>query len=149
MLEIYSGYFGRIALALVMGILLGTEREITGKTAGVKTHGLVSMGASLFVIISLIISDQFQESTVFDPLRVASHIIVGVGFIGGGTIFVKGASVSGLTTAANLWVAAGIGMSIGFGLYLLAIGVTLLTLLVFIITGIIEKRVHSKNQESQ
>ena len=149
LLDFYSNYFGRIALALIMGVLLGTERQITGKTAGIKTHGLVSMGASLFVIISLIISEQFQESTVFDPLRVASHIIVGVGFIGGGTIFIQGASISGLTTAANLWVAAGIGMAIGFGLYPLAIGVTILTLLVFIITSFIEKKLSPKSKIDQ
>jgi putative Mg2+ transporter-C (MgtC) family protein len=146
---IYGTYFGRITLALLLGVLLGTERQITGKTAGIKTHGLVSMGASLFVIISLLIAEQFQESTVFDPLRVASHIIVGVGFIGGGTIFIKGGSISGLTTAANLWVAAGIGMAVGFGLYPLAIGVTLLTLLVFIITSLIEKKLHSKYKDDQ
>ncbi len=141
-------YFGRIALALLMGILLGSERQITGKTAGVKTHGLVSMGSALFIIISLIISSQFELTTVYDPLRVAAHVIVGVGFIAGGTIFIKDASVNGLTTAANLWVASAIGMGIGFGLYALSIGTCLLSLMVFIITAKIDRYMINKRAAS-
>jgi len=136
----YGSHAVRLTVALFLGILLGLERQKSGKTAGIKTHGLVSMGSALFVIISIIVSDMFASSTVFDPLRVASHIIVGVGFIGGGAIIVKDDTISGLTSAANLWMAAGVGMATGFGLYPLAILVTIMSLLVFLIVGFIDKR---------
>jgi len=138
----------KLVIALFLGILLGLEREKSGKTAGIKTHGLVSMGSALFVIISLVVSQAFSEETIFDPLRVASHIIVGVGFIGGGAIIVRNDSISGLTSAANLWIAAGIGMATGFGLYPLAILVTLMSLLVFLIVGFIDRRSKRRLKES-
>ena len=136
----YSVHFIKLLSALLLGILVGIERQFAGKTAGMKTHALVSMGSALFVIISIIISNEFKGITAFDPLRVASNIIVGVGFIGGGAIFLKNTSISGLTTAANLWLAAGIGMACGFGLYPVAIFVTLLSIFVFIILGLIERK---------
>jgi putative Mg2+ transporter-C (MgtC) family protein len=122
----------KLLLSMILGFIVGAEREYFKKDAGFKTHVLVSMGSALFVIIALSITEQFQSITIFDPLRVASHIIVGVGFIGGGTIFLKDRSVNGLSTAANLWIASGIGMSVGYGLYGLAIFVTILTLLMFL-----------------
>ena len=145
----YSIHLLKLLLALLLGILVGIERQLSGKTAGLKTHALVSMGSALFVIISIIVSDEYQETTVFDPLRVASHIIVGVGFIGGGAIFIKHEFVSGLTTAANLWIAAGIGMACGFGLYPLAIIVTVLSLLVFVILRYIERKISEKKNTKE
>ena len=130
----------KLSVAMLLGSLIGSERAIAGKTAGMRTHALVSMGASLFVIISIIVTEQYIGETIFDPLRVASHIIVGVGFICGGIIFFKGSQISGLTTAAGLWVAAGVGMATGFGLYVLAIIVSLLTLFVFIILRYVETK---------
>ncbi|MBN4065805.1 MgtC/SapB family protein [Candidatus Amoebophilus asiaticus] len=132
----------KLAIAMLLGSIIGSEREFAGKTAGMRTHALVSMGATLFVIISIMVTAQFESSTVFDPLRVAAHIIVGVGFIGGGTIFMNKDKLSGITTAAGLWVAAGIGMATGFGLYILAVIVTLLTLFIFVILKYIEKLMH-------
>ena len=136
----YGEHSVKLLTALFLGILLGLERQKSGKTAGIKTHGLVSMGSALFVIISLIVSEMFAQETVFDPLRMASHIVVGVGFIGGGAIIVKKGSISGLTSAANLWIAAGIGMATGFGLYPLAILVTIMALLLFLIAGFMDRR---------
>ena len=121
---VYGAHSLKLLIALFLGILMGLERQKSGKTAGIKTHGLVSMGSALFVIISIMVSNMFAADTIYDPLRVASHIIVGVGFIGGGTIMVRKDSISGLTSAANLWLAAGIGMATGFGFYPLAILVT-------------------------
>ena len=144
----YGAHSAKLLTALFLGILLGLEREKSGKTAGIKTHGLVSMGSALFVIISLVVSNTFAEETIFDPLRVASHIIVGGGFIGGGAIIVKNDSISGLTSAANLWIAAGIGMATGFGLYPLAILVTVMALLVFLIVGFIDKRTKRRSEDS-
>ncbi|PCJ88182.1 MAG: MgtC/SapB transporter [Flavobacteriales bacterium] len=132
LIEQYQLPFLKLLIALGLGLFVGTERQLAGKTAGIKTHALVSMGSALFVIISSIITKEYVGDTMFDPLRVASHIIVGVGFIGGGAIFLRERSVSGLTTAANLWIAAGIGMAVGFGLYPIAIFATVLALLVFL-----------------
>lgn len=143
----YGIHSAKLLTALFLGILLGLEREKSGKTAGIKTHGLVSMGSALFVIISLVVSNTFAQETIFDPLRVASHIIVGVGFIGGGAIIVKNDSISGLTSAANLWIAAGIGMATGFGLYPLAILVTVMALLVFLIVGFIDRRTKRRSED--
>ena len=148
MIREYGVHSAKLVIALFLGILLGLEREKSGKTAGINTHGLVSMGSALFVIISLVVSQAFSEETIFDPLRVASHIIVGVGFIGGGAIIVRNDSISGLTSAANLWIAAGIGMATGFGLYPLAILVTLMSLLVFLIVGFIDRRSKRRLKES-
>ena len=143
----YSLHLFKLLLALLLGILIGIERQLSGKTAGLKTHALVSMGSALFVIISIIVSAEFKGTTIFDPLRMASHIIVGVGFIGGGAIFLKDKFVSGLTTAANLWIAAGIGMACGFGLYPLAIIVTLLSLFVFVVLRYIETKIDKKTKD--
>lgn len=144
----YAHHALKLLVALGLGMLMGFERQKSGKTAGIKTHGLVSMGSAMYVIISIIISEMFIKATIFDPLRVASHIIVGVGFIGGGAIFIKEKAINGLTTAANLWVAAGIGMAVGFGIYPLAILVALMSLLVFLISGIIERRKARKDHEN-
>ena len=122
----------KLLISMILGLLIGSERQYHNKNAGFKTHALVSMGSTLFVIISLIISEQFKEITMFDPLRMASQIIVGVGFIGGGTIFLKDRSINGLSTAANLWIAAGVGMAIGYGLYGIGIVATLFSLIIFI-----------------
>lgn len=139
--------FIRLFVAMILGSLIGSERAIAGKVAGMRTHALVSMGSALFVIISMIISQEFKGLTNFDPLRVAAHIIVGVGFIGGGTIYISNKKLSGITTAAGLWVAAGIGMAAGFGLYVLSMIVTILTLFIFIILLFIEKKFRKDTPE--
>lgn len=130
----------KLLASVILGSLIGVERARSGKTAGIRTHALVSMGATLFVVISLEVTEKYIGITMFDPLRVASHIIVGVGFIGGGMIFTQDAKVTGLTTAAGLWVAAGIGMAIGFGLYTVSIVVTILTLVIFVLLRYVESK---------
>jgi putative Mg2+ transporter-C (MgtC) family protein len=130
----------RLVIAIALGGLVGVERTLAGKTAGMRTYALVAMGSALFVVISVIISYQFIGSTNFDPLRVASQILVGIGFIGAGLVFHRGDSrTTGLTSAAGLWVAAGVGMAAGFGLYTLALIASLLTLLIFTILWYVEK----------
>lgn len=121
----------RLVVALIFGILIGVERNIALKSAGMRTYGLVSLGSSIFVAGSLIVIQNFPEARGLDPLRMASQIVVGIGFLGGGLIFVKNGDVNNLTTAAGLWVVAGIGMLCGFGLYAFAGVATALTLLVF------------------
>lgn len=121
----------RLTIAVFLGLLIGAERSRVGKRAGMRTYALVSLGASLFVIMSGVVSFKYAETFVFDPLRVASQIVVGIGFLGAGVIFVQRNELTGLTTAAGLWVVAAIGASCGFGLYGIATYVTLLTLFIF------------------
>lgn len=125
--------FLRLVVAVVLGASLGVERSLAGKTAGMRTYALVSLGAAMFVAVSQVVTSQYASIGMrnFDPLRVASQIVVGIGFLGAGLIIFKNQKLRGLTTAAGLWVAAGIGMASGFGLYFIAIAGALLTLLVF------------------
>lgn len=134
----------RVFIALILGVLLGTERTTAHKTAGMRTFSLVSMGAALFVIISKVVISQGDVFAGADPLRMASQVIVGIGFLGAGLIIMQENRLTGLTTAAGLWVSAGIGMAVGFGLYSLAIFVAVLTFLVFKVLWVIERRVESK-----
>lgn len=138
---LFSEFFPRLVVAILLGMVIGAERISAGKTAGMRTHALVAMGAALFVIISEVIALQYVGMAGFDPLRVASQIVVGIGFLGAGSIIFTGTHVSGLTTAAGLWVAAGIGMASGYGLYGMAISATLLTLFVFTGLWYVESKV--------
>jgi putative Mg2+ transporter-C (MgtC) family protein len=117
---------GELALAFVLSSLIGLEREWRQKSAGLRTHALVGVGAALFVLISKYgFNDVLLEGkVVLDPSRVAAGVVSGIGFIGGGLIFVRGDIVRGLTTAAIVWMTAAIGMACGAGLERLALVVT-------------------------
>lgn len=121
----------RLTIAVILGLLIGAERSHVGKRAGMRTYALVSLGACLFIIMSGVVAVRFAESFTFDPLRVASQVVVGIGFLGAGVIFVQRNELTGLTTAAGLWVVAAIGASCGYGLYVIASYVTFLTLFIF------------------
>lgn len=117
----------RIALAFLLGGLLGFEREQSGRPAGLRTHMLVCAGAACFTVAS---AYSFPgEGTNRDPTRIAAQIVTGVGFLGAGTIFRTPSTVLGLTTAANIWMVAAIGLLAGAGMYWLAIFTTLLAFL--------------------
>ncbi len=130
----------RLAVALLLGMLIGIERVWAHKTAGIRTYALVSMGSALFVIISEMMAQAYSLGSGFDPSRIASQVVVGVGFIGAGLIFTKDSKLVGITTATGLWVSAGIGMASGFGLYNIAIIATILTLFVFVVLWFLEAR---------
>ena len=130
----------RLTFALILGLAIGSERSRVGKRAGMRTYGLVSLGACLFIVMSGVVATKYAETFVFDPLRVASQIVVGIGFLGAGVIFVQRQVLTGLTTAAGLWVVAAIGASCGYGLYLIASYVTFLVLFVFEALWYIEER---------
>jgi putative Mg2+ transporter-C (MgtC) family protein len=117
---------GELGLAFALSSLIGLEREWRQKSAGLRTHTLVGVGAALFIIISKYgFNDVLSEGrVVLDPSRVAAGVVSGIGFIGGGLIFVRGDIVRGLTTAAIVWMTAAIGMACGAGLVLLALVVT-------------------------
>lgn len=122
--------FGQLFIAAILGILIGTERELKGRIAGVKTHALVSLGACLFTILSTIGFSNFP-SAGFNPAQVASNIVVGIGFIGAGLIIFHESRIQGLTTAAGIWTTAGIGMAIGLKFYFPAFFATFLVLLIY------------------
>lgn len=140
----------RLAIAVGLGALIGLERTLAGKTAGLRTYAMVSLGSSLFVIISQIVSSNMNGS--FDPLRMASQVIAGIGFIGAGLVIFKDRKITGITTAAGLWVSAGVGMASGFGLYSVSITATVFVMLIFTIMWFVEsflKRFSYKIESSE
>ncbi len=130
----------KLVLAMVLGMILGIERLYAHKTASMRTYALVSMGSALFVILSVSVL-AMQGNTTADPLRVAAQIIAAAGFFGAGIVFFKDDNkITGMTTAAGLWVSAGIGMACGFGMFGIAIASTVLTLFIFTVLWFIENR---------
>ncbi len=119
----------KLLLSILLGAVLGMEREYKSKAAGLRTIALICVGATLFTIMSQRIA-YFQNAD-----RIASNIVTGIGFIGAGVIFKNSVAVSGLTTAATIWIAAAIGMTIGGGQYLLAIIALVISL---VILGLLE-----------
>ena len=123
----------RIFCAAILGGIIGLEREYRAKEAGFRTHFLVALGSALFMIVSAYgFSDAMNnELQRWDVSRVAAQVVSGIGFIGAGTIIFRKAEniVSGLTTAAGLWVTAAMGLACGGGMYVLAIGSTIMVLL--------------------
>ena len=118
----------KLALAVIIGGIIGMERGKQGRAAGMRTHILVTVGAALTVMIGLFSSSVLEHST--DPFRMAAQVISGIGFLGVGTILLKGRfQITGLTTAAGLWCTAAIGLAIGAGFYIGAIGAFLVSVL--------------------
>jgi len=123
----------KLAVAVGLGLLIGAERLLVHKEAGMKTHALVSLGSAVFIIISEMVAIKYASIGGFDPTRIASQVIVGIGFLGAGSIILQGSRLMGLTTAGGLWVTAGIGMAAGFGFFSLAVISTILVLFVLIV----------------
>ncbi len=130
-------YLIDLVIALLLGACLGTERSHAGKTAGMRTYSLVSMGSCLFIIISRLVIPTSGADAI-DPMRIAAAVVMGIGFLCGGVIVFKDSQISGLTTAAGLWIAAGVGMAVGYGLETLAISATVATLVIFTLFWYIE-----------
>ncbi|OGV49988.1 MAG: hypothetical protein A2X49_04730 [Lentisphaerae bacterium GWF2_52_8] len=114
----------RLLLAALLGALIGLERDIHGRAAGLRTNLLVSLGSALFMIISAMVAAEAiagsNSSRFADPGRIAAQIVTGIGFLGAGAIIKEGFTIRGLTTAACLWLVAGVGMACGAGYYVLA-----------------------------
>jgi putative Mg2+ transporter-C (MgtC) family protein len=125
----------RLAAGLVLGAIIGFERELHRQPAGFRTHSLVALGAALFTIVS---AYAFVGPMV-DPTRIAAQIVSGIGFIGAGTILQHRGSVRGLTTAASLWAVAAIGTAAGAGLLVMAVVGTLLILVVLAVLDQMEE----------
>jgi len=129
----------KIFVAFVAGTLLGIEREYRDKPAGLRTIILITVGATLFSLLNLTLDTQ-------SPDRIPSNIVTGVGFVGAGVIFKEGMNVKGLTSAATIWVAAAIGMAIGFGNYWIASFTLVLTLIVLTLVSKFEVVLDAKRE---
>lgn len=119
------GMLPELLLSVILGFAIGFERKIRSKEAGIRTHTIVCFGSALMVVVS-----KFAFGGLGDPGRVAAQIVSGIGFIGAGMIVYKQHEVKGLTTAAGVWTTAGVGMACGGGLHFVAIGATLILLIV-------------------
>lgn len=120
-------YLMRIGIAAICGFVIGLERALRLKEAGLRTHTIVAIGSCLMMLIS---KYGFYDSIEADASRVAAQVVSGIGFLGAGMIIYKREALHGLTTAAGIWATAGIGMCIGAGLYVLSIGTTLVMILI-------------------
>jgi putative Mg2+ transporter-C (MgtC) family protein len=155
--DIFSPYnvdiFVRVMSAICLGFILGFEREITNKCAGLRTHILVCLGACVFTILSIYGFPTFVQTPtagyaptgIRDTGRVAAQVVSGIGFIGAGTVLRNGPTVFGLTTAATLFMAASIGMACGAGMYGLAISASVIAVGVLTLIRIFERRVLNRS----
>ena len=137
----------RLVLAVLLSGIIGMEREALNKSAGFRTHILVGIGACLMMIISLSMpfirmpGDFGATGSSSDPARIAAQVVSGIGFLGAGAIMSSSGKVRGLTTAASLWAVAGIGLCVGAGLYVTAIGASVLTFATLSLFARVENRI--------
>lgn len=118
----------QILLAAVLGMAIGAEREHRHRSAGLRTYTLVAIGSALFTILSIQGFGGVASQSAYDPSRIASQIVVGIGFIGGGLIILRENKIEGLTTAAGIWTTAAIGMAVGLSFYKIAVFTTVLVI---------------------
>jgi putative Mg2+ transporter-C (MgtC) family protein len=141
----------RLALAMVVGALLGVERERLDRPAGLRTYMLVVEGACLFMICAILLAVEITRAGgVSDPGRIASTVVQGIGFIAAGVILSTGKEVIGLTTAAGLWVATALGLLIGAGFYVVAVVATIATIVALVaLRGVELRYLGSKSDHRQ
>lgn len=132
----------RLLLSVLFAGIVGFEREMTGKPAGLRTHALVSMGACLFTIASFYV---FPETASLDASRIAAGVVTGIGFIGAGSIIATKGHVKGITTAASLWLVAAIGLIVGMGGYVIAFVASIFSFIVLRM-GSIEKELENEER---
>ena len=134
----------RLVAATFIGALVGLERELHGISAGMRTHALVCLGAALFTLVSI-------QFSIMDPrvdiARVAAGIVTGIGFLGAGAIFFDKKTIHGFTTAANIWVIAGVGMMIGIGEVIASVVATVLIIIILFAGKILEVKVIKKREK--
>lgn len=128
---------GRIALAALLGGLIGLDRELRGHAAGLRTNVLVAAAAAAFADVSI---NGFAELRGYDPSRVAADVVSGIGFLGAGAIFAMGGRPRGLTTAAALWASAAIGLTVGTGRWVAALGLVVLSLTALVLLNMAADR---------
>jgi putative Mg2+ transporter-C (MgtC) family protein len=141
---ILSSTVERLVLAALLGGLIGLERELRHKAAGLRTNMLICFGAAMFTVLSIQLADKFGG----DHVRIAAQIIPGIGFIGAGTILHARGSVIGLTSAATIFVTASIGMAAGAGLYITAIFAAIIVLIALAVLGRLEDRFERERRQN-
>lgn len=132
----------RVLIALILSGMIGFERELKNHSAGFRTHILVGIGSCLMMLLSLFGFEAYidrYDNVRFDPARIPSYVISGIGFLGAGTIMVYGGTIRGLTTAASIWAVAGLGLVVGAGMYATAVFTTLVILLSLVFLNNFEK----------
>lgn len=135
-----AGAVFKLVLSLILGATVGLERRHKGQIAGMRTFALISMGATLAMLVSIYIPQEYMGLKNGDPGRIAAQVISGIGFLGAGAIIQMKGSVRGLTTAAGIWMTACIGLAVGAGMYLIAIVACLLIIFVLMFLDYAEKR---------
>ena len=134
----------RLVLTVVLSGLIGLERQLHKRTAGLRTHILVALGSCLIMLTSLYVFDIYKEITKLDPARIAAGVITGIGFLGAGTIIREKEGIKGLTTAASLWVVAGIGLAVGCGFKRAAVYTTVIAVIVLFFLRFAEDIIEEK-----
>ncbi len=130
-LLIQMEYLLRIFSSGMLGLMIGIERKNRNKSAGVRTHAIIALGAALMMVVS---KYGFLDTAGADASRVAAQVVSGIGFLGAGVIFIRNNLVSGLTTAAGMWVTAGVGMAMGAGMYVVGIASAILIMFMQMVT---------------
>ena len=136
----------KLALSMLLGFIVGLERKSKGQIAGDRTFALISMGATLAMLVSIYIPQEYLGLKNGDPGRIAAQVITGIGFLGAGAIIQMKGSVRGLTTAAGIWMVATIGLAVGAGLYVVSILATLLVLFILVSLERYDRRVRTVGQ---
>jgi len=141
----------RLACAMLVGLVIGTEREYTNRPAGMRTHILVALGACVVSVTGELLFHEYKIlGATPDPARLSAQVITGVGFLGAGTILREGTSVKGLTTAASVWATACLGIAAGFGYYALALAGMLLMLITLTFLEVVQKKlINSHNYRDE
>ena len=142
MIELTASW--RVLLAAIFGLALGLERSIAGKHAGMRTYALVSAGSALFTVVGTIASYQLSMFSGINPLQIAASIVIGIGFIGSGLAAFRNEPVVELTTSAGIFVVAAIGMAAGYGLQILALCVTIMSIVIFSALSRVENDIKSR-----
>jgi putative Mg2+ transporter-C (MgtC) family protein len=137
-----------LLLAFVLSAIIGVERGRKLKSAGLRTHTLVGLGSAVFTLVSAYgFSTVLGNDTMLDPARIAAQIVSGIGFLGAGVIFVRQDVVTGLTTAASIWVTASIGMACGAGMHLIAVLATALHLITVLFLAVVARKIPTINKD--
>lgn len=129
-----------LLISLGLGLLIGVERTLAGKSAGMRTHALVAVSSTLLIVISNQIVSYYGPHNV-DVLRMAAAIVTGIGFLGAGLIVFRDDHVSNLTTAAGIWFTAGIGIAVGFGMYTEAVMAAIIAIFIFYVLSYVERMI--------
>jgi putative Mg2+ transporter-C (MgtC) family protein len=141
-IEILMFFLPRVLVALLIGVLVGIEREYRGKLAGIKTNSLICVAAAVFTATSILMTSYGQsvDAANSDPTRIVAQIVSGIGFLGAGAIFKANNKIEGLTTAAVVWAVSALGIMVGCGIYLSSIIIAILFIVFLAVVSVLERR---------